>query len=205
MPMVHDLEAGALHHHADQVLADVVDVTLDGADDHLAHRLGACLRQQRPQDSHAALHGVRGEQHLGHEQDPVAKVDADDGHAAHQGVVQDLVRRPAPLEQDLRAFDDLVPEAVVQIVVHLLDQFLVVEFGKDEIVLLLSVHVFAVDIVAHGNRLKPSNILKRRVAVTSRRLASARMAGPTAIQGPCSGVDYLPAFFLRWGYGSIPR
>ena len=38
-----NLEAGALEHHRHEVLADVVDVALDGADDDLANRLGPGL------------------------------------------------------------------------------------------------------------------------------------------------------------------
>ena len=92
MPRSNDLEAGALEHHPDEVLADVVDVALDGADDDLADRLGAGLGEQRPQDRHAGLHRVRGEQDLGHEQDAVAEVDADDPHALDERVVEDAGR-----------------------------------------------------------------------------------------------------------------
>ena len=49
---------------------------------------------------HAGLHRVRGEQHLGHEEDPVPEVDADDTHALDEGVVQHPVGRPSALEQD---------------------------------------------------------------------------------------------------------
>src|SRR6476660_9735720 len=49
---VEDLEAGALEHHPDEVLADVVDVALDRADDDLADRLGPRLGQERPEDPH---------------------------------------------------------------------------------------------------------------------------------------------------------
>jgi hypothetical protein len=42
---VDDFEARAFHHHADEVLADVVDVALDGADHHLAH---GAARRWRP-------------------------------------------------------------------------------------------------------------------------------------------------------------
>ena len=87
---VDDLEAGALEHHPDEVLADVVDVALDRPDDDLADRLGAGLGEQRAKDLHAGLHRVRGEQDLGHEQDAVAEVDADDLHAGHERVVEDL-------------------------------------------------------------------------------------------------------------------
>ena len=98
---VDDLEAGALEHHRDEVLADVVDVALDGADHDRADPLRARLGEQRPQDLHPGLHRVRREQHLGDEEDPVAEVDADDPHALDERVVQHPVGRPAALEQDL--------------------------------------------------------------------------------------------------------
>ena len=69
----------------------------------------AGLGEQRPQDRHAALHGVGGQQHLGHEQDAVAEVDADDRHAADQRLGQHVVGRPAALEQDVHAFLDSPP------------------------------------------------------------------------------------------------
>ena len=94
-PEVDDLEAGALEHHRDEVLADVVDVALDGADHDLADRLGPGLGEQRAQDLHAGLHRVGGEQDLRHEEDAVAEVDADDPHALDEGVVEDLRRRPS--------------------------------------------------------------------------------------------------------------
>ena len=131
---VDDLEAGALEHHRHQVLADVVDVALDGADHDLADRFGAGLGEQRAQDLHPGLHRVGGEQHLGHEQDAVTEVDADDPHALDERVVQRPVRAPAAVEQDHRALDDLVGEPVVQVVVHLLDELVVVERGEIDLV-----------------------------------------------------------------------
>ena len=61
---VDDLEPGAFHHHADEVLADVVDVALDRADHHLADLGGAGLGQERPQDDHPGLHGIGRHQHF---------------------------------------------------------------------------------------------------------------------------------------------
>ena len=87
--------------------------------------LRAGLGQQRPQDGHAGLHRVGGEEDLGHEQDPVAEVDADDPHALDERLVEHAVRAPAAAEQDVRALDDLVGQAVVEVVVHLLDELVV--------------------------------------------------------------------------------
>ena len=89
--------------------------------------LRAGLGEERPQDRHAGLHRVRREQDLGHEQDAVAEVDPDDAHALDQRVVEDLVRAPATAEQDVRPLHDLGRHAVVQVVVHLLDQLVVGE------------------------------------------------------------------------------
>ena len=80
------------------------------------------------------LHRVRREQHLGHEQDPVAEVDADDPHALDERVVQHLVRAPTALEQDVRALDDLVREPVVEVVVHLRDELVVSQGLQIEVV-----------------------------------------------------------------------
>ena len=127
---VEDLEAGALEHHRHEVLADVVDVALDRADDDLADRLGAGLGEQRAQDRHPGLHRVGGEQDLGDEQDAVAKVDADDAHALDERFVEHPIGAPAAVEEDRRALDDLVGESVVEIVVHLLDEIVVRAAGR---------------------------------------------------------------------------
>ena len=84
---VDDLEAGALQEHADEVLADVVQVALDGADhDHAAAGLlaGGHVRAQKVE---AALHDAGGEQHLGDEALAVAHAHADHLHAGEQRLV----------------------------------------------------------------------------------------------------------------------
>ena len=128
---VEDLEAGALEHHPDEVLADVVDVALDGADDDLADRLGAGLGQQRPQDGHAGLHRVGGEQDLGHEQDAVAEVDARRSScpATRASSRTRVAVQPRPSRMFVPSHD-LGGHAVVEVVVHLLGQ-LVVGQGRE--------------------------------------------------------------------------
>ena len=88
-------------------------------------RSRAGLGEQRAEDHHPRLHRVRGEQHLGHEEDPVAEVDPDDPHALDERFVQHLVGRPVALEQDVGPLDDLVGQAVVEVVVHLRDELCV--------------------------------------------------------------------------------
>ena len=129
---VDDLESRALHHHADKILADVVDVALDGADHHLAHFRRAGRRQKGAKDRHAGLHRVGRHQHFRHEQNAVAEIDADDPHALDQGFGQDMVRLPAAVEQNSHALLDLFLEAVVEVIVHLLDEFVVGEGFKVE-------------------------------------------------------------------------
>ena len=120
-----------------------MDVALDRADHHLADGPGAGLGEQRAQDLHAALHRVRGQQHLGHEQDAVPEVDADDAHALHQGLVEDPLRAPAPPEQEVGRLRDLLLETVVEVVVHLLDELVVGQRGEVDV-------VAVVDVVRHG-------------------------------------------------------
>ncbi len=64
---IHHAEVGALPHHRDEVLADVVQVALHRADDGGVLRLDPRLDQQRFQNRHALLHGARRNQHLRHE------------------------------------------------------------------------------------------------------------------------------------------
>src|SRR3972149_6219927 len=52
---VDDLEARALEHDPDDVLADVVDVTLDRPDDVLPPRGGVALSEERLEDGQARL------------------------------------------------------------------------------------------------------------------------------------------------------
>ena len=96
--------------------------------------LGAGLGEQRPQDLHAGLHRVGGQQHLGDEQDAVAEVDADDAHALDERVVEHPVGRPAAVEQDQRALGDLGGEAVVEVVVHLGDELVVGQGSQVDLV-----------------------------------------------------------------------
>ncbi len=131
---VDDLEAGAFHHHADEVLADVVDVALHGADDHLADLRSAGLGQQRAQDEHARLHGVGRHQHFGHEEDAVPEVLADDAHALDERRGQNLIGRPFASQEDAHALLDLFLEPIVEVIVHLLDEFVVGEGIQVEIV-----------------------------------------------------------------------
>ncbi len=122
---VDHLKAGAFHHHGDQILADIVDVALDRADHHLADRFGTGFRQQRAQHLHPALHGVGRRQHLRHKQNTVSKIHTDDCHTSHQRFVQHLGGRPTPCQQNLRALDNFITQAVVHIVENLFHQLII--------------------------------------------------------------------------------
>src|SRR3569833_213587 len=132
-PQIDDFEAGALEHHGNEVLADIVDITFDRTDDDFADRLDTGLGEQRTQDLHAALHGVGGEKYLGHEQDAVSEVDADVAHAFVHRFKQHLFRAPAALELDPGGILDLGFQAVVQIIMHQHDELLIIQIAQIEL------------------------------------------------------------------------
>ena len=88
---VDHLEASALQHHCHQILADVVDIALDSADDHCANARHTGFGEERAQHFHARLHGVGRHQHLGNEKDAVAKVNAHDVHTCDEAAVQNFL------------------------------------------------------------------------------------------------------------------
>ena len=110
-----------------------MDVALDRADDHRPDFRSAGLCQEWPKDGHAGLHRVGSHQNLGNEQDAVAEVDTDNCHALDKRLGQDFIRRPSTFKQDINPFTDLVLETVIEVVMHLLDKFVVVQFGQDDI------------------------------------------------------------------------
>ncbi len=93
---VDDLEAGALEHDVDEVLADVVDVALDGAHQELADRLHAGLGEQRPQHLHGAGHRAPGDEHLGHEEVAALEPRADLLQRGDEGVEEQASAAPCP-------------------------------------------------------------------------------------------------------------
>ena len=83
----------------------------------------------------------------------------DDPHALDQGFVEDLVRAPPAPEQDVRALDDLRRHAVVQVVVHLLDELVVGERLEIERLVVLTLvwghpHASGLSATASGSTLR---------------------------------------------------
>ena len=109
-----------------------MDIPLDGPDHYLADGLRAGLRQEGTQYRHTCFHRVGRQQDFGNEENPVPEVDPDDPHALHESVVQHLGSTPSPFQQDAGSLVDLLGEAVVEIVVHLLDEFIVGERSEVE-------------------------------------------------------------------------
>ena len=100
MPEVDDLEVRALHHHADQVLADVVKVALDRAHDGGLVRHVAGTDEERLEDRHGRLHGAGADEHLGYEDLLAREAVADDAHGfGHR--VEDRERRDVLCERRL--------------------------------------------------------------------------------------------------------
>ena len=102
-----DREARALEHDVDEVLADVVDVALDGAHHERADLARAGLGQQRAQDVERALHRARGDQHLRNE--VVAPLEAG----------ADLLERRDQRVVEHRLGPDAVRESLLDEVAHL--------------------------------------------------------------------------------------
>ena len=80
-----DLEPGALGHHADEVLADVVEIAADGAHEQATGGIGVALgAEERLEDEHPGFHGTGADEHLGHVENVVLEVLADDTHAGDE-------------------------------------------------------------------------------------------------------------------------
>ena len=106
------LEAGAFAHHGHQVLADVVQVTLDGAEQDFARSFGTRLRQQRPQNFHRTLHGLGRAKHLGDEHVAGLELGPYVVHACHQALVQDVLGAETVIEGVLRLDADVLEIAL---------------------------------------------------------------------------------------------
>ena len=117
---VDDFKARALHHHGNEVLADIVDIALDRADHHLALLGCAGFSQERAQDGHPRLHRVGRHQHFGNKQDAIAEINPDNGHALNQGFGQDTVGRPAAFKEDIDRFNDFILKTIVKVIICLL-------------------------------------------------------------------------------------
>ena len=117
---VDDLEAVALQDHADDVLADVVNVALDGRHDDPALALGRAGPfllglDERDQVGDRALHHARRLHHLRQEHLARPEQVADDVHAVHQRAFDDLDRaRCELLARFLGIVDDVRVDALDQ-------------------------------------------------------------------------------------------
>lgn len=78
---VDDVEALGFHHHADKVLADVVEVVLDGADDDGALFFHLVAHEEGTQDIGSGGHRAGGDEHFGDEDVVFLEAFADDVHA----------------------------------------------------------------------------------------------------------------------------
>src|SRR5665213_583117 len=98
---VNDIKASTFHHHGYQILTNVMDITFNGADDHLAKAWSTSCDQKWAQNGHASLHGIGGKQNFGHKQNTIAKINADNTHALDEAFGQNLIGCPAAAEQDV--------------------------------------------------------------------------------------------------------
>ena len=97
-----------LAERADQVLADIVQVAFDGADDDGALRLKSLRDELRFQYFNAHVHGTRGNQNFRNENFIVFEFFSDDTHTAEQSLVEDGFHRDLLVDRLLhQLLDDL--------------------------------------------------------------------------------------------------
>ena len=125
---IDDLEAGALEHHRDQVLADVVNVALDRADDDLADRLGTPVsassgrRISMPPFIEFAASSTSGTNRMPSRKSmPTMRMPSTRASFSTFSAFQPRSRKMS------RGLFDLGLQSVVQVIVHLLDELLLVE------------------------------------------------------------------------------
>ena len=115
-----DPEPRAFGHHADEVLANVVEVAADSSHEQDAGGLdtGILRREQGLQYGHARFHGARSNQHLGHIKHVVFEILADDAHAGDQAFAQNFLNAPALGQRVAGHLLDLFGFAFVEALVH---------------------------------------------------------------------------------------
>ncbi len=120
-----DGEPGALEHDVDEVLADVVDVALDGAHDVGADLLRAGLGEERTEDVECALHRARRDEHLGNEEVAALEACADLLERRDERVVQHRLGLHVVLEAGVDEVLDLGSVADERVVEEALEDFVV--------------------------------------------------------------------------------
>ena len=117
---VDDLVVVAAEYHAHDVLADVVDVSLDRGDHELAvgppgfTARGAFPFDERHQMRHCLFHDAGALYNLGEKHPAAAEQIAHDVHAIHQGAFDHLDGAIALLPRLLRIFHDVVENALYE-------------------------------------------------------------------------------------------
>ena len=128
---VNHIKTGTFKHHRYKILANVMDIALDRANDHGANTRRPGFRQQRPQNHHAGFHRIGRHQNFRHKQDAITKINANDGHAFDQRLCQNIIGRPFARKKNLHAFHNFILHSVIKIVMHLLDKFVIIQIGKN--------------------------------------------------------------------------
>ncbi len=108
-------------------LADFVDVALDRADDHLADLRRAGLGQQRPQDEHAAFIALAASSTSGTNRMPSRKSIPTIRHALDQRLCQRFIGSSSRASAGCGPPPRSLLEAVIEVVMHLLNEVVVVQ------------------------------------------------------------------------------
>src|SRR5262249_32764740 len=93
---IHYRETRSLGHHTDEILADIMQITL-----HSPHNDGAlaagvfAFRQQWAQYFHSGFHCSRREKYFWNKDAVVFEILADDAHSGDQAILEDFIDRPA--------------------------------------------------------------------------------------------------------------
>ncbi len=117
------IPAGHVEHHLDQVLADIMDVTLDTADDDLGIDFAFLIGNMRPQDIQTQIEGIGAHQHFGHKIFVLFVEVAHDLHAGRQTVHDSLNGHMTIIQPLLRGFLDRILLILDDTVFQLFYQF----------------------------------------------------------------------------------
>ena len=88
---VNDLKTVSFHHHLDEILTDIVEISANRTENDLADGLHVACNEMGLEDFRACLHRSCRDEDLGNEDLIVFESYADDAHACEQTVIQNIL------------------------------------------------------------------------------------------------------------------
>jgi hypothetical protein len=107
-------EALAFHHHLDEVLADIVKIAFDRADDDAASRLYSGGDEVGLEGHQARVHGPSGDEDLRDVDLVSLELTAYDAHAGHEAAFEDVFRSYALVQSLLDGVSSLVGPSLLE-------------------------------------------------------------------------------------------